>query len=121
VKSYLRLLFVGSVFLVLLGLFNEPGSDRDFEGSESDGLEQTAVQSALLPLDPIHDISRLSSTPYHPEGKPEHIRRSQETHRSRLLTSEIQICKRIRGEISPDLLQRTGYFIVFHSGSEIPS
>ena len=120
-KSYLRLLFVGSIFLVLLGLFNEKGSDRGFERSESKNLEQTAVQSALLPLDPNHVISKLSSIPYHPKGKPEHMRRSQETHRSRLSKNEYQMARRIIGEISPGLLQRTGHFIYCHSEAEIPS
>jgi len=121
VKSYLRLLFVASLLLVVLGLFNDQRSTPAADRSEVAELEQVASLLGNLPYDPDNTAPRIFSKPYHPKGCPENMRLNQETHQSRLLTSEIQICKRIWGEISPDLHQRTGYFIFVHSGSEIPS
>jgi len=121
VKTYLRLLFLASVALLVLGLLNGQPSKTAVEISEVDKLEQVAVHSGKLPYDPVHASHRILSKPYLRHGFLENMRLGQETHQSRLLTSEIQVSKRIRGEISPELLQRTGYFIYIHSGSEIPS
>jgi len=120
-KSYLRLFFVASVLLLVLGLFNDQPSKPAADRSETAKLEQVAVLSGNLPFDPVHAASRIFSKPYHPIDYLAYMRLSQESHQSRLLTNEIQVSKRIRGEISPDLLQRTGYFIYVNSGSEIPS
>ena len=120
-KSYLRLLLVASVLLLVLGLFNDQHSKPVVDRSEAANLEQVTVLLGTLPIDPVHAAPRILSKAYHPVGLLAYMRLSQESHQSRLLTNEIQVSKRIRGEISPDLLQRTGYFIYVNSGSEIPS
>ena len=120
-KSYLRLLFVGTVLLIVLGLFNDQRSKPDDQQSETGGLEQTEVQSALLPLDPFQTTSLLSSSQNYPRGFRNYMRHSQETRLSRLSKNELQVARRIIGEISPNLLHRTGHFIYCHSGAEIPS
>jgi hypothetical protein len=107
--------------LVLLGMLNEQDTDQADQGIAADSLEQSFVQSALLPLDPFHAASFLSACLDPPEGFLKYMRLSQETHRSRLLKNELQVAQRISGEISPDLLHMTGHFIYCHSKAEIPS
>ena len=120
-KSYLRLLLVASVLLLVLGLFHDQHSKPAVDPSEAADLEQVADLLGKLPFEPVHAAPGIFSKHNLPKGFPENLRLGQETHRSRLLTSEIQESKRIRGKISPDLLQRTGYFIYVNSGPEIPS
>ncbi len=109
------------MLLAVLGLFNDQRSTPAADRSEVAELEQVASLLGNLPYDPDHTAPRIFSSQNHPKDCLENMRLNQETHQSRLLTSEIQVCKRIWGEISPDLLQRTGYCIFVHSGSEIPS
>jgi hypothetical protein len=119
--SYLRLLFVGTVLLVLLGIFNDQRSEHTIERSEPSGLEQDLVQSGFPPFDPVQTSPQVFSTQSYPGGNLECIRLSQETYRSRLSLSTFQEARRISGDISPDLLRRTGQFNHKYSRTEIPS
>jgi hypothetical protein len=120
-KSYLRLLLVASMLLLVLGLFNDQRSETVMDSTETLRLEQVAVISGKLPFNPVHASPQIISKTHLPRGFLENLRLGHETHQSRLLSCKIQVFKRIGREISPDLLQRTGYFIYIHSGSEIPS
>ncbi|TFH27748.1 MAG: hypothetical protein E4H10_02775 [Bacteroidia bacterium] len=120
-KSYLRLLFVGSVLLVLLGLFNNQRSDQTADRSEPAELEQTAVHSGFLPLENFHITPQSLSSQNYNEGLLENMRLHQETHRSRISKNEFLVARQISRDISPGLLQRPGHFIYCHSGAEVPS
>lgn len=120
-KSYLRFLFVGIVLLVLLGLFDKQQSDHDVDRSEPAGLEQSLLPSGFLPLDPVNTVPQLFSSQSYPGGGLEGIWLKQEAYLSRLANNKFQKARWISGEISPDLLQRTGQFIHNNSGAVIPS
>ena len=119
--SYLRFLFVGTVLLVLLGLFNDQRSEHTLERTKPAGLEQALVQYGFPPLDPVQASPQVFSTQSYPGGNLECIRLSQEDYRSRRANSAFQEARRISGDISPDLLRRTGQFIHMNSRTEIPS
>ena len=119
--SYLRFLFVGTVLLVLLGLFNDQRSEHIMDRSEPVGLVQALDQSGFPPHDPVQASPRVFSTQSYPGGNLECIRFVQEAHRSRLSNSTFQEARRISEDISPDLLRRTGQFIHKNSRAEIPS
>lgn len=120
-KSYLRFLFVGAVLLVLLGLFNSQRNEDTVDRSEPTVLELALRQNGFLPLDPVQSSTQVFSSQNYPDGSLEFIRLSQETHLSKLANEKLLEARWIIGEISPDLLQRTGHFIHKNSGSEIPS
>jgi hypothetical protein len=119
--SYLRFLFVGTVLFILLGIFNDQRSEHTMERSEPAGLEQALVQSVFPPFDPVQASPKVFSTQSYPGGNLESIRFGQEAHRSRLANSTFQEARRIRGDIYPDLLRKTGQSIHKNSRTEIPS
>jgi hypothetical protein len=120
-KSYFRFLFVGAVLLVLLGLFNSQRNDDSVARFEPTVLELALLQNGFLPLDPVQSSPQVFSSQNYPEGSLEFIRLNQETHLSKLAKEKLLEARRIIGEISPDLLHRTGHFIHKNSGSGIPS
>lgn len=119
-KNYLRLLFVGTVLLVVLGIYNEQHS-MHAHLSDPNGMEQAIVQYGYLSLDPNCTTPQVNLAQCCPGNKLVHIRKGRECHRSRLSKNEFQAANRISKDISPCLLQKTGQFIYKHSGTEIPS
>ncbi len=120
-KSYLRLLFVGSVLLIVLGFYNEQNRNMEIHDSASAGIEQTLIKSALLPYEPVPSAPILSSVHCPSDGKLVFFRYKLETYLSRQSDRRIQIAKRVVNDISPDLLFRTGGFIYSQSKTEVPS
>lgn len=121
VKSYLRLLLVGAVMLVLLGLLNQQNKHQGDLGLDRDSLEQNLVRYALLPLESFQGSSFPEASLDCPKGIPDFKQLSREIHQTSLLKNELDLARRISREISPGLMQRTGYFIYCCSRLGIPS
>lgn len=109
------------VLLVLLGLYNSQQSEHTVDCCEPEDLEQAFLASGLLPLEPALTSPQVFSNSRYPGRYLEHMRLCQETLLSKLANDKFEEARWINGEISPDLLQRTGQFIHSNSGVEIPS
>jgi len=107
--------------LVLLGLLNQQNKHQGDRGLETDSLEQNFVRYALLPLEPFQVSSFLGASLDCPKGIPDFKQLSREIHQTSLLKNELDLARRISREISPGVMQRTGYFIYCCSRAGIPS
>lgn len=120
-KNFLRILFLGAVLLVVLGLFKSQSSDREEPVSESPGLEQCSLQSAILPAEPFKVAPSLIPSPIQPGGDPEQKWLGREVQLTRLAGIRIQNARRIMEDISPGLLHRMGHLIHSFPRTKIPS
>jgi hypothetical protein len=119
--NYLRLLFVGSVLLIVLGLYNAQNSRTEANSLALDGVEQTSKNSAHLPFDLL--AGRFIQSPCNnpPQGNPAFLRKIQEFDLSRQSNRRIQMARKIVDDIRPELLFRTGSFIYCQSPLDLPS
>jgi hypothetical protein len=119
--NYLRLLFVGSVLLIVLGLYNGQNSRAEINNIAANGIEQTSKDPAHLPFDPLPGryIQSPCNTP--PQGSPAFLRQIQQTDLSRQSNRRIQMARKIVDDIRPELLFRTGRFIYSQSPLDLPS
>jgi len=122
VKHFLRLLFIGSVLFVLLGLFSDTQNHSDPGISDPDGIEQVAQQAGIL--------SHPQKLPFHISFLPEaltsgqsltDIRKFKEEHSSNLLRSQLVRSDCIYEDIKCDLLHRKGLLLHHPSRKEIGS
>ena len=120
-KSYLRLLFVGSVLLVVLGLYNKQNQDTTPASSEAIGTVHAPLIAALPSYEPLPPALTHSSVPDPSEGKLKHQWLRKEQDLTRQFDLSFQLASKIIREISPDLLFRKGGFIQSLSKKEIPS
>ncbi len=120
-KNFLRILFLGAVLLVVLGLYNAQSSERDTPVSESRGVEQCNLQFAILPADLFKIGPSPVPSPEKPGGDPEQKWMDREVQLNRLAGIRFQLARRIMEDISPVLLQRAGHLIQGTPRTEIPS
>ena len=121
VKSYLRLLFVGSLLLVALALSRQDGSIPDQPIPVPEGLELTAIQTPGLPSDPVFAALYSTADRNRSGGSLVYTRLRQEDHQARLSANLLRRNRRILEDISPTLVFRTGSLIYCPSRSEIPT
>lgn len=120
-KNFLRILFLGAVLFIVLGLFNAQSSERDAPASESPGVEQCNLQFAILPADPFKITPSPVPSPEQPGMNPGQKRMDREVQLNRLAGIRMQLATRIMEDISPVLLQRSGHLIQGIPRTEIPS
>lgn len=120
-KNFLRILFLGAVLLIVLGLFNAQSRDRDEAVAESSGLEQCQLQSAILPAEPFKITPSLVPSPDQPCRNPEQRWPDRETQLNRLTGIRYHNARQILAEIAPDLLLRRGHLIHGYPRTGIPS
>jgi len=120
--NYLRLLLVGSVLLLVLGLYHKQNSRNETRDLALNGVEQTSTSAANLPFDPfpsgsIKSICRHKS----PHGDLLFMRRKQLCKISRESLRIIFMSGKIVDDIKPDLLFRTGSISSHAESPDIPS
>jgi len=119
--NYLRLLFVGSVLLIVLGLYHGQNSRQEVNILAVNDVEQTSKDSAHLPFDPLPGRFTQSPCNNPPLGNPAYLRQIQETDLSRQNNHRIQMARKIVDDIRPELLFRTGRFIYCQAPIDLPA
>lgn len=121
-KHFLRLLFIGSVLFVLLGLFQQSQDERDAARLATSGLEQVIPASGILAQQQDLPSPESFSTDSPPPGfaLKAHCN-SQKSFHSRHSKQALLRSQSIYKEIKPDLLLRTGVRLYNSSREEIQS
>jgi len=121
VKHFLQILFIGSVLLVLLGLYNQQErlTSPDLQGND---LEQVLHSDGILAYN--HQISaKISKIKGQDSAGQElvDLRKPHETNYSNHIRSEYKISLGIYSDIMRTLLHMKGLFPHLLSGKEILS
>lgn len=121
-KHFLRLLFIGSVLFVLLGLFQQSQDDMDSGRLAASGLEQIFPDSGIL----TQQQDLPSPVPFSTDSPPPGFTlkahcNSQKSFHSLHSKQELQLYKLIFEDMKPDLFFRTGFYLNISSRNNIRS
>lgn len=121
-KHFLRLLFIGSVLFVFLGLFSQNGDQSHSGLSDLDGKEQVVNQSGILShSQESSSLVPLSAEELAPGQALSDIRKFQEDLYCNQSKSQLELAECLYQDIKYVLLHRTGLYLYNSSSKEILS
>jgi len=121
-KHFLRLLFVGAVLFVLLGLFRHTQDQAPSGDLAKAGVEQVLNQSGILShQQEIPSPGSFSPDSFTPDQAKNDFRYLREKVFSKQSMIRLEQSNYIFGEIKYELLQRTGRHLLLSSRKEILS
>lgn len=121
-KQFLRLVFLGSVLFVLLGLYSQNRDHSDSARADLDGIEQIASPSGILShqqeIPSLVSLNFESPTPKQALSK---IRKFQEEHFSIRSKSQLELAECLYEDIKYDLFCREGLYLYYSTRQHIQS
>ena len=120
-NHYFRLLFVGSILFVLLGIFSDRSDNILVQTSDSEEIEHVEFQAGILPDHPQRLSSETSSAiPGEQAGDLFGIRRHQEVQFTKNIMQQFGMYSAIYLNNKPVIICITGHFLHLDAGTEVP-
>ena len=121
-NHYFRLLFVGSILFVLLGLFNKQSEKSLAHNQGPEEIENVEIQAGILPTHFVPSLDQtIPSTSGEQPGETQGKQRHQEYHFGKNTKQQFALYAENYLNCKPMIICMTGQFLHLAEGHEVPS
>ena len=121
-NHYFRLLFVGSILFVLLGLFNKQSEKSLAHNQYPEEIEYVEIQAGILPTHFVPSLDQtIPSTSGEQPGETQGKQRHQEYHFGKNTQQQFALYAENYLNSKPMIICMTGQFLHLAEGHEVPS